>query len=86
VRAARVLGGITAITPEDCMIIVTTVGITPEALDCLIQHVEAAGLRAHVSRGEQRTIVGCIGEEGTLSEHGLTQLEGVDRVMPVLKP
>lgn len=30
--------------------------------------------------------MGCIGEEGTLSEHGLTQLEGVDRVMPVLKP
>jgi 3-deoxy-7-phosphoheptulonate synthase len=68
------------------MIIVTTAGITPDALDRLIEHVEAAGLRAHVSRGEHRTIVGCIGDDGLLSEHGLTQLEGVERVMPVLKP
>ncbi|MBL0938763.1 MAG: 3-deoxy-7-phosphoheptulonate synthase [Gemmatimonadaceae bacterium] len=68
------------------MIIVTTAGITPDALDRIIEHVESAGLRTHVSRGEQRTIVGCIGEEGRLSEHGLTQLEGVERVIPVLKP
>ncbi|MCO4098461.1 3-deoxy-7-phosphoheptulonate synthase [Gemmatimonas sp.] len=68
------------------MIIVTTAGITPDALNRIIEHVEAAGLRTHVSRGEQRTIVGCIGDEGALSNHGLTQLEGVERVMPVLKP
>jgi 3-deoxy-7-phosphoheptulonate synthase len=68
------------------MIIVTTAHITPDALDRLIEHVEAAGLRAHVSRGEHRTIIGCIGDDGRLSEHGLTQLEGVERVMPVLKP
>lgn len=68
------------------MIIVTTAGITPDALNRIIDHVEAAGLRTHVSRGEQLTIVGCIGDEGALSNHGLTQLEGVERVMPVLKP
>lgn len=27
-----------------------------------------------------------MGDDGLLSEHGLTQLEGVERVMPVLKP
>jgi 3-deoxy-7-phosphoheptulonate synthase len=68
------------------MIIVTTPGISADALARIIAHVEAAGLRTHVSRGEQRTIIGCIGEEGVLREHGLTQLDGVDRVMPVLKP
>ncbi|MBX9857221.1 MAG: 3-deoxy-7-phosphoheptulonate synthase [Gemmatimonadaceae bacterium] len=68
------------------MIIVTTPGITPDALDRIVEHVEQAGLRAHVSRGAQRTIVGCIGEEGRLGEHGLTQLAGVERVIPVLKP
>jgi 3-deoxy-7-phosphoheptulonate synthase len=68
------------------MIIVTTPGISPDALDRIVEHVEQAGLRAHVSRGAQRTIVGCIGEEGRLGEHGLTQLDGVERVIPVLKP
>jgi len=68
------------------MIIVTTPDISPDALDRIVEHVEQAGLRAHVSRGAQRTIVGCIGEEGRLGEHGLTQLDGVERVIPVLKP
>ncbi len=68
------------------MIIVTVPGISDDALSRLVEHVEAAGLRSHVSRGEHRTIVGCIGDEGLLSEHGLTQLEGVERVLPVLKP
>ncbi|BAH40887.1 MAG TPA: 3-deoxy-7-phosphoheptulonate synthase [Gemmatimonas aurantiaca] len=68
------------------MIIVTTATISADALDRIIEHVETAGLRTHVSRGEHRTIVGCIGDEGRLSEHGLTQLEGVERVLPVLKP
>jgi 3-deoxy-7-phosphoheptulonate synthase len=68
------------------MIIVTAAGISPDALARIVEHVEAAGLRTHVSRGEHRTIVGCIGDEGALSERGLTQLEGVERVMPVLKP
>ncbi len=68
------------------MIIVTTATISTDALDRLIQHVEDAGLRAHVSRGEQRTIVGCIGDERLLDERRLASLEGVERVMPVLKP
>ena len=68
------------------MIIVTTPSITADALDRIIEHVEGAGLRTHISRGEQRTIIGCIGDDAKLTEHGLTQLEGVDRVIPVLKP
>ena len=68
------------------MIIVTKANVSTEALDRMIEHVEAAGLRAHVVRGEERTIIGCIGDDAKLSEHALTQLDGVERVMPVLKP
>ena len=68
------------------MIIVTTPDISPDALDRIIEEVERHGLRAHVSRGEQRTIVGCIGDDAKLSESALAMLEGVDRVIPVLKP
>jgi len=68
------------------MIIVTTAHLSADALDRIIEHVESAGLRAHVSRGEHRTVIGCIGEDAKLSELALTQLEGVERVIPVLKP
>jgi len=68
------------------MIIITSPGISPETIDHLVAHIEAAGLRAHVSQGEQRTIIGCIGDEARLAEHALTQLPGVERVLPILKP
>ncbi len=68
------------------MIIVTAPNVSPDALARIVEYVESAGLRAHVSRGEQRTIVGCIGEEARLHERALAALEGVERVMPVTKP
>ena len=68
------------------MIIVTTPGISADALDRVIEHVERLGLRTHVSRGEHRTIVGCIGDEVKLAEIALSSLDGVERVIPVLKP
>jgi 3-deoxy-7-phosphoheptulonate synthase len=68
------------------MIIVTTPGITPTALDRIIELVESAGLRTHVIRGAQRTVVGCIGDEGRLAELGLRNVDGVADVLPVLKP
>jgi 3-deoxy-7-phosphoheptulonate synthase len=68
------------------MIIVTSSGISDEQLSYIVGHIERAGLRAHVSRGEHRTIVGCIGDESAISEAGLAALPGVERIMPVLKP
>ncbi|MBC8090176.1 MAG: 3-deoxy-7-phosphoheptulonate synthase [Phycisphaerae bacterium] len=68
------------------MIIVTSSGITEDQLNTLVAHIERAGLRAHVSRGEQRTIVGCIGDEGALADAGIAALPGVERLMPVVKP
>lgn len=68
------------------MIIVTNNGITDDQLNNLVAHIERAGLRAHVSRGEQRTIVGCIGDEAALADAGITALPGVERVMPIMKP
>jgi 3-deoxy-7-phosphoheptulonate synthase len=68
------------------MIIVTRSGITDAELDHLRERVEALGLRTHISRGEQRTIVGCIGDESLLHEVALLSIPGVESVTPVLKP
>ena len=68
------------------MLIVTTPDVTAAQLDRIREHVEAAGLRTHVSRGEHRTIIGCIGEDARLAEDGLAAMPGVESVTPVLKP
>jgi 3-deoxy-7-phosphoheptulonate synthase len=68
------------------MIIVTRSGITAEELDHIRERIESLGLRTHVSRGEQRTVVGCIGDEALLQEVPLAAIPGVEQVLPVLKP
>jgi 3-deoxy-7-phosphoheptulonate synthase len=68
------------------MIIVTRVGVTDEELDQIRERVEALGLRTHVSRGESRTIVGCIGDEERLRSVPLLALPGVEAVHPVMRP
>jgi len=68
------------------MIIVTRANITERELDHIRERVEAAGLKTHLSRGEQRTIVGCIGDETLLEGIPLKTLPGVESVLPVLRP
>jgi 3-deoxy-7-phosphoheptulonate synthase len=68
------------------MIIVTRAGITSDELDHIRERVEALGLRTHISRGELRTIIGCIGDEERLRGVPLLAIPGVEEVLPVLKP
>jgi 3-deoxy-7-phosphoheptulonate synthase len=68
------------------MIIITRAGITPEEIDHVRERIEAVGLRTHISVGERRTIIGCIGDEELLREVPLLAIPGVEEVMPVLKP
>jgi 3-deoxy-7-phosphoheptulonate synthase len=68
------------------MIIVTRAGVTDAELDHIRERIETLGMRTHLSRGEQRTIVGCIGDESLLHEAALLSLPGVESVTPILKP
>ena len=68
------------------MIIVTRRGVTPDELDHIRERIEELGLRTHISRGDERTIVGCVGDESRLRGLPLLSIPGVDAVHEVLKP
>jgi len=68
------------------MIIVTRPGVTDAELDQIRERVETLGMRTHLSRGEQRTIIGCIGDENLLAEAALLSIPGVESVTPIAKP
>jgi 3-deoxy-7-phosphoheptulonate synthase len=68
------------------MIIVTRAGITDPELDQIRARVERLGLRTHLSRGEHRVIIGCIGDEAALREIPWLSVPGVESVTPVLQP
>ena len=68
------------------MIIVTRRGVTEGEIDQIREKIEGLGLRTHISRGETRVVIGCIGDEARLEHVPLTTLPGVEAVHPVMKP
>jgi len=68
------------------MIIVTRVDVTQDEVDQIRERVEALGLRTHLSRGETRTIIGCIGDEEKLQHVPLLAMPGVETVHSVMRP
>ena len=68
------------------MIIVLKPESTQQQIDALMARIKELGLRAHLSQGEQRTIVGVIGEEEKLQVQPLQAMPGVEQVIPILKP
>ncbi|MBF0594445.1 MAG: 3-deoxy-7-phosphoheptulonate synthase [Candidatus Omnitrophica bacterium] len=68
------------------MIIVLQSTATEENVRHILEKTEAMGLRANVSRGAERTVIGLIGPEDKLQVVPLEVFPGVERVMPVLAP
>lgn len=68
------------------MIIVLRPDVTEEQVQHLVDVITEAGLRAHISKGEERTIVGAIGDESLIQSVPFTAIPGVENAMPILKP
>jgi len=68
------------------MIIIMKMNATPQDVEAVITRVEKTGFKTHLSRGEERSIIGVIGDERKLDQGGISRMDGVDRVVPVLRP
>ncbi len=68
------------------MIVVFKKEATQKEIDHVIERIEKLGLKALVSQGAERTIIGIIGPEDAISMQPLEAFSGVEKVMPVLAP
>ena len=68
------------------MIIVTTPDSTEEQVQHIIDRIKEWGLKAEVSRGAIRTVIGVIGPEDAIRERPIAAIPGVESVTPVMKP
>lgn len=55
-------------------------------ISAVIAKVEDAGYRVHLSEGEERTIIGIIGDGRPIERDQLERMPGVERCLPVLEP
>ncbi len=68
------------------MIIVLKPKATKKQIDHIVQRIKEYKLRAQVSKGEERTIIGVIGDERVLTTVPFEGFPAVEKVMTVLKP
>ena len=68
------------------MIIVLKPGVSDEQVDHVVERIESLGLKAHLSRGTFRTIIGVIGDESQIQAAPLQAIAGVAEVVPILPP
>ena len=69
------------------MIIVMKAGAAQEHIDRVFEKVQELGFRVHPIYGELRTVIACVGDErGKYRLQALETLDGVENVVPILKP
>lgn len=59
---------------------------TPSQISAVVERVEENGLRAHLSQGEERTVIGAIGDGRPIIKDQFIQMAGVDRIVPISRP
>lgn len=68
------------------MMIIMRTDASPEQIAHVVERVENLGLRAHLSTGTERTVIGAIGDGRPVDRDQFLLLAGVDRVVPITRP
>lgn len=65
------------------MVIVMQPEATSEQIQRVIERIQAANLKVHLSHGEYRTIIGVIGEKKDIMNLPIEAFDGVEKAVPI---
>lgn len=68
------------------MIVVMSPEATEQEIEHVVKKIKDLGLTPHVEKGEVRTVIAIIGNVAILREHSPEAWQGVELVMPIMKP
>jgi 3-deoxy-7-phosphoheptulonate synthase len=68
------------------MIVVMDQNVAEELIDNVTKRVQELGLKAHVIRGTERTVIAAVGDERMVKVESFESFLGVAEVMPILAP
>jgi 3-deoxy-7-phosphoheptulonate synthase len=68
------------------MIVIMKQGATQAQITNVTARIEQWGCQAHISEGEERTIIGVIGNGRPLDREPIERMTGVERTVPILRP
>jgi 3-deoxy-7-phosphoheptulonate synthase len=68
------------------MVIIMGAGASAQEIGAVVNQIERVGLKAHLSQGEERTIIGVVGNDRPIDHTQFEMFSGVDRVVTILRP
>lgn len=68
------------------MIIIMSPRASQEDIEAVVNRVEEQGIQTNLSQGEERTIIGCIGDVRTLDHHSIQSMPNVENIVKVSHP
>ena len=68
------------------MIVIMKQGASSAQISNVTARIEQLGCRVHLSEGEERTIIGIIGNGRPLDREQIERMDGVERTVPILRP
>src|SRR5690349_6504851 len=71
---------------DKAMIIVMKMGATAQEVSGVVGRINSMGYKPHLSSGEERVIIGVIGNDRPVDSEDFLSLGGVERVVPILHP
>ena len=68
------------------MIIVMKQGASKQQIENVVSRIEDLGYEGRLIEGEERTIIGVVGDDRPTDPGNFGSIDGVDKILPVLKP
>jgi 3-deoxy-7-phosphoheptulonate synthase len=68
------------------MMIVMRANATQREIKTVVDRVQNCGAEAHLSEGEERTIIGVVGDVRSIPRNEFLQMPSVDRIIPISRP
>lgn len=68
------------------MIVVMHPNATPEQIKSVEERLTELGFKTHPIHGEEKTVIGAVGDKKILSSEALITFPGVEKIVPIMKP
>ena len=68
------------------MMIIMRPEASQEQISTVVNRIESNGLQAHLSQGEERTVIGIVGDIRRIQADQFTQMPGIDQIMRISRP
>ncbi len=68
------------------MMIIMNMDATDDQIKTVMARIEANGFKIHYSRGDERVVLGVLGNNPSQIKEQLAYLPGIDRILPISRP